>query len=356
MLSFYPGPSKVHPKSLEYIQEAYQSGVLSMNHRSKTFEALYQDTEEIIKSKWNIPADYALYFVSSATEAWEIVSHSLVIDQSIHFFNGAFGEKWAQYNQYWHPQAKAVEFPMQQSISSFLEESNVDFENADTICLVQSETSNGSGQLINRRVFHQHADAIIAVDATSSMGGIQLPWREADVWLASVQKCMGLPAGMGLLICSPKALQRAQQKGRKSKYNDLLFMEENRQKWQTHLTPNVLSIFLLNKMTHYLPNLAVIEQSTLAKTQVLDDFFSQIDKKTCDFLLKNPALRLPTVLALQADPKWISGLHKIAEKEGIILGKGYGKLTENTFRIANFPSHTKEDIHQLLQLIQAYGL
>lgn len=357
MLSFYPGPSKVHPKSLEFIQEAYQSGVVSMNHRSKTFEALYQDTEEILKNKWKIPADFALYFVSSATEAWEIVSHSLVLNQSIHFYNGAFGEKWAQYNQNWHPKAKTVSFSLQQSIASFLEESTtIDLASADTICLVQSETSNGSRQAIKRSLFHQNPEAIIAVDATSSMGGIQLPWQEADVWLASVQKCMGLPAGMGLLICSPKALERAKRKGRKNKYNDLLFMEENRQKWQTHLTPNVLSIFLLNKLTHYLPNLTVIEQSTLEKTQVLEDFFKQINPNTCDFLIKNAALRLPTVLTLQADPKWISGLLEKAAKENIILGKGYGAWKEQTFRIANFPSHTLEDIHQLIQLIQAYGL
>jgi len=356
MLSFYPGPSKVHPKSLDFIQEAYQTGVLSINHRSKTFEDLYQDTEAILKSKWDIPADYAIYFISSATEAWEIVSHSLVLDHSVHFFNGAFGQKWAQYNRFWHPNSTNISFPVQQSLSNFLTTNIVDYAKADTICLVQSETSNGSEQQIMRSVFHQNPEAILAVDATSSMGGIQLPWLEADVWLASVQKCMGLPAGMGLLICSPKALQRAHQKGKATKYNNLLFMEENRQKWQTHITPNVLSIFLLNKLSHFLPSLKVIEQSTLEKTQVLEGFFGQIDQKTCDFLIKNPSLRLPTVLALQADPKWITGLHTKAEKEGIILGKGYGNMKDDSFRIANFPSHTLDDMHQLIQFIQAYGL
>ena len=84
------------------------------------------------------------------------------------------------------------------------------------------------------------------MDATSSMGGINLPWQEADVWFASVQKCIGIPAGLGILICSPKALKRATQLNKKVHYNDVLLMEENRKLFQTHYTPNVLSIYVLS--------------------------------------------------------------------------------------------------------------
>ena len=356
MLSFYPGPSKVHPIGLEFIQEAYRNGIVSVNHRSKTFENLYQNTEAVLKEKWNIPSDYHIYFVSSATEAWEIVSHSLVLEQSAHFFNGAFGEKWAFYNDFWNPNSIKIPFSEQVHLSEFIQNSDIDFSNSDTICLVQSETSNGTGQTIRRKDFSKSTDAIIAVDATSSMGGIELPWIEADVWFASVQKCMGLPAGMGLLICSPKAIERAEKKGRKNKYNDLLFMEENRQKHQTHLTPNVLSIYLLNQMTHYLPNIKNTEIETLAKSQVFEDFLNNFDNKSCDFLIKEPLLRLPTVLTFSGNETWIKELHKASEKEGITLGKGYGKFKNNTFRIANFPSHTQEDFHQLIQFFTHYGI
>lgn len=355
MLSFYPGPSKVHPKSLEFIQEAYQKGIVSCNHRSKIFEALYQDTQEILHEKWGIPASYTIYFVSSASECWEIVSQSVVIHQSAHFYNGAFGEKWAKYNATWNPNSKSFPFSIQQSISEFLK-GNIDYSKADTICLVQSETSNGSGQTINRKQFAQNLDATIAVDATSSMGGIKLPWQEADIWFASVQKCMGLPAGMGVLICSPKALEQANKKGKRASYHDLLFLEENRLKNQTHFTPNVLSIYLLNKLTHYLPPINEIHAQTFEKMHVLERFFEQIDKKSCDFLIENSELRLPTVLALKGNEAWIQSLFIEAEKNGIILGKGYGEWKNSSFRIANFPSHTQEDIRQLTQFLQKHGI
>jgi hypothetical protein len=40
-------------------------------------------------------------------------------------------------------------------------------------------------------------------------------------------------------------------------------------------------------------------------------------------------------------------------KNNIELGKGYGNWKDNTIRIANFPSHTLEDFHQLFNLINS---
>ncbi len=34
MITFYPGPSKVYPQIARYMQEAFEEGVLSINHRS----------------------------------------------------------------------------------------------------------------------------------------------------------------------------------------------------------------------------------------------------------------------------------------------------------------------------------
>jgi phosphoserine aminotransferase len=39
-------------------------------------------------------------------------------------------------------------------------------------------------------------------------------------------------------------------------------------------------------------------------------------------------------------------MHK-ASQDGLILGNGYGEYKHNTFRIANFPAHTLEEIKKL---------
>ena len=346
MLSFYPGPSKVHPEALEFIQEAFDQGIVSINHRSARFEALLKDTLEVLHAKWNIPSDYTIYFVSSATEAWEIVAQSLIEKQSLHLYNGAFGKKWAHYSQQIYPQAQSIAFDAQASLSSVDLPSLAEI---DTICLVQSETSNGTGQTISRS---HYGESLIAVDATSSMGGIELPWKEADVWLASVQKCMGIPAGLGIMICSPKALARAEKLGRKSHYNDILLMEENRKRFQTHYTPNVLSIYVLNRLTHLLPNLSVIDAQTRKKMKIWEEFWHTNANWGLQCLIENPELRLPTVLALQGDPTQIQLILQTCLAADIELGKGYGDWQANTVRIANFPSHTENDIHTLIKLLK----
>jgi len=348
MLSFYPGPSKVHPEVLGFIQEAFSNGVVSINHRSERFEVLLKDTLQILHEQWNIPQDYTLYFISSATEAWEIVAQSLIKEKSLHLYNGAFGKKWAHYAHQIIPNAESFEFGLNDDLKSVASKLNT--KDFDTLCLVQSETSNGTGQKICRSDFNLNEDAIIAVDATSTMGGINLPWLEADVWFASVQKCIGIPAGLGVLICSPKALERATQLNKKVHYNDVLLMEENRKLFQTHYTPNVLSIYVLNKLAHTLPNLTEIDQQTNEKTKLLSEFFSQKNVFNLSFLVENPSVRLPTVFALKGEAIQIKKLQDLCLKNNIELGKGYGNWKDNTIRIANFPSHTLEDFQQLFNL------
>ena len=310
MLSFYPGPSKVHPEALGFIQEAFSNGVVSINHRSERFEVLLKDTLQILHEKWNIPQDYTLYFISSATEAWEIVAQSLIKEKSLHLYNGAFGKKWAHYAHQIIPNAESFEFGLNDDLKSVA--STLSTNDFDTICLVQSETSNGTGQ-----------------------------------------KCLGIPAGLGVLICSPKALKRAAQLNKKVHYNDVLLMEENRKLFQTHYTPNVLSIYVLNKLAHLLPNLTVIDQQTWEKASILTDFFSNSNSFHLSFLIENQHLRLPTVFALKGNAEQIKRLQDLCLKNNIELGKGYGEWKDNTIRIANFPSHTLEDFRQLINLINA---
>jgi phosphoserine aminotransferase len=57
-------------------------------------------------------------------------------------------------------------------------------------------------------------------------------------------------------------------------------------------------------------------------------------------------------LALTGAPDKIKQLHQICQIKDIELGKGYGKWKETSFRIANFPAHTIEDIETLIQTIK----
>ena len=83
----------MYPQVATYLQDAMNEGILSQNHRSTPFMEMLKVCISVFKQKQNIPDDYEVYFTSSATECWEIVSQSLVKNHSHHIFNGAFGEK-----------------------------------------------------------------------------------------------------------------------------------------------------------------------------------------------------------------------------------------------------------------------
>ena len=88
----------------------------------------------------------------------------------------------------------------------------------------------------------------------------------------------------------------------------------------------------------------------MEKATHLSEFWDT--QKGLDFLIKNPALRLPTVLALKGKPTDIQNIKNICLQNQIELGNGYGEWKENTVRIANFPSHTSADFDQLFNTLR----
>lgn len=99
MISFYPGPSQLHSQMGVFMQNAYESGILSANHRSAQVVSLIQNTFELFKQKQNLPDGYELYFVGSGTEAWEIAVQSSVQNIITHYIAGSFAQKWSDYSK-----------------------------------------------------------------------------------------------------------------------------------------------------------------------------------------------------------------------------------------------------------------
>lgn len=345
MISFYPGPSKVYPQLANYLQEAMKEGILSQNHRSLAFMDMLKECIRIFKQKQNIPHDYYVYFTSSATECWEIVSQSLVKEQSYHVFNGAFGEKWYEYATRLNQKTTNTKFNFQESFDS----KTLSQSAADVICFTQNETSNAT-QISTNFLEKFSTDSLITIDVTSSLGGIELDWKTGDVWLASVQKCLGLPAGLGIMVCSPKALKRAEEIGERKHYNSLLFIHENFQKYQTHYTPNVLGIYLLMRVMHQVPDIQIVSKNTKARSKEFYDFIET--KTSLKLLIEKSEIRSETVIAVKGKVEEIATLKQIANNYNIILGNGYGEWKDTTFRIANFPAIEDWEFDKLKSLLQ----
>jgi phosphoserine aminotransferase len=350
MISFYPGPSRVYDEVPKYVKAAQAKGILSMNHRSEEFMNLCEETVTLLKSKLNIPDSYKIFFTSSATECWEIIAQSIIVNSSLHIFNGAFGEKWFDYTKRLVPGAQAFQFDAESKLNT----RSLPLINQEVICITQNETSNGTevNNSIIASIKKKSPRAILAIDATSSMAGVELNFNSADVWFASVQKCFGLPAGLAIMACSPQAIQYMASKNERNHYNSLSFINEMMDKWQTAYTPNVLGIYLLMRTMKKRKSIEQTHQKIKLRFEGWQKFFR--GSKKIKLHIKNQGVRSLTVLTLTAKPELIEEIKMRAKAKGLLVGNGYGELKNDTFRIANFPAIKKTEIRQLQKFLISY--
>lgn len=273
--------------------------------------------------------------------------------RSYHIFNGSFGQKWYEYTKKIASGVRSYPFGSEELIntkkSKFGNEGGV-------ICITQNETSNGTQVTSEtiRQIKENNPEHLIAVDATSSMGGIMLDFASADIWFASVQKCFGLPAGLGLMVCSPKAMQVADEIGENDHYNSLKFMGDMMTKFQTPFTPNVLNIYLLMRVMEKVKPIEEVHAKVTGRYFDWVEYFEK--KKRLGHLIKNQDAHSFTVVpVISQEDGLIQKVKTKAKKEGILLGEGYGELKSSTFRIANFPALKKSEIKTLMTFLEDYA-
>jgi phosphoserine aminotransferase len=350
MISFYPGPSRVHGNIPTYVKQAYREGIMEMNHRSAEFITMTKQTVWLLKKKLRIPHHYTVLFASSATECWEIIAQSLITQKSTHIYNGAFGKKWRDYTAALVASAEAYAF----DANEVLPPDNLTFHESEVICLTHNETSNGTA-LSNKcikQIAVNNPHALVAVDATSSMAGVYLDFKAADCWFASVQKCFGLPAGLALMVLSPKAVERAASIAETKHYNSLNSMVAMMQRWQTTHTPNVLGIYLLMRVLEKMDDIKAVEEKLVKRYIDWENYF---DKSTqLKFLINNQQARSLTVLTISATEKLVKRVKRESKQAGYLLGKGYGEYKTTTFRIANFPALKQKEIKALQDHLLQY--
>lgn len=346
-VTFNPGPSQVPPDVVADLHAIADSGLLSESHRGDRVKEVVRGASDAMRAAMGIPADHAIVFQPSATAAMETVLRNLVERRSLHFVHGAFAERFARtaddvglspvrVRSAWDraPDPAAAAEP----------------DGVDLIAVTHNETSTGMAwplaEITSLRA--AHAEALLAVDVTSSFGALATDWTTADVWFGSVQKCLGLPAGLGFVVVGPRALARARERGagrRVAAWQDLLTLAGKMESGQTVETPNVLAIALLGRrMARW--DLAAVEAATRRKAALV----ASADLPWTPFVA-DAAWRSPTVHCMTVDDP--AAWHERALAGGFRMGNGYGDLRDRCVRIATFPAHTEEDVAALLAALAA---
>lgn len=343
--SFQPGPAQLYPNLEEYIREALKEGLLSRYHRDPVWKDLYRSAQEAVKAFLGVPADWLVLFVSSATEAWQILVDATAESPSLHFIQGAFGERWYTLQKNASPSAFAHTLNENLSWPEQVEAVRQKYAGAAFIGAVHVETSRGAAlpDLITlRKAF---PSALIAIDATSSLGGVPLPWEAGDIWFASVQKCLGLPPGMALIILSLAAQERYREYPR-LRYNTLSHLMVKAQAHEAPFTPNLLGIYLLARSLPDRPSLDAIHERLEARARHL---YKSLSEKGYPSPIPEGYRARTVILAAWKNTEESLEKVKNLEKSGLYLGKGYGEYAHTHFRVANFPALPDEAYEELLK-------
>lgn len=353
--SFQPGPSQPYPFLRDLLTQAFDENVLSLLHRGPAFHAHYQRVHKGLADKLGMPQDYSVLFFSSATEIWQVLAACTELgSERWHFVSDetGFGERWQTRTLGHNAVVKTIAENQTVGLSLFCQTGE---QTPDILSFCSNETSNGQQVPWHfiRSVRAHYPEALLAVDATSHLAIDELPISETDLLYASVQKGFGCPAGLAILLVSPRAAQRIVLQAfhpETSPYNTLSGVLTLARSWETTYTPNILGIYLLGQVLDCIPPLHAELPRLHAQAQA---YYAWADAHpVCSALQSNADWRSRTSICIQCPADVLPRLHYQARQEGLELGKGYGQHRNTTFRIANFPALPPQAHQELLRFLQ----
>lgn len=353
MVYFTPGPAQLYPTVKNYLQEAIENDVLSLSHRSDKFISFYQGIDQKLRTLFKLPNDYHIFFTASATEAMERLIENCVEKTSTHLVSGVFSSRFYEI---------ACQLKRQSVVQSVEPGQAYDFlkiaKDTEAICLTHNETSSGMQFPLEDvyRLRDMYPEALLFMDIVSSAPCFEIDFTKVDAAFFSVQKGFGLPAGLCVLMVNERVLKKTEQLNQKGanigSYHNFLNLSQMAQKWFTLETPNVLNIYLLNRVLDDFVKRGIPEVSKISGAKA-DLFYDLIDQISALIPLhQNPRFRSENTVVAKVDTP--QKLIDYLATKGFAIGTGYGDLKTVAIRIANYPPTTLAQAEELVGYISAY--
>jgi len=352
---FTPGPSGLYYTVEQHAKKALRSGIASISHRGAEFKDIYKQVDSNLRELLGLPDNYTILFTNSATEVWDLSTESLVREKSLHIVNGAFSEKF--YKVVNNSEKEALLASSEWGSFPHIDYSLV--KQADHIAITHNETSTGVSTPLETiyKIREGNPEAIISVDAVSSLPNLDIDYSKIDSLYVSVQKCFGLPAGLGIWLVNDRCIAKAEEVLKSKKelksYHNLPSLAKQAANYQTVSTPNVLNIYLLAQVTSDMLNrgIQMIRSEIKYKSAI---FYKMAESHSkINLFVKDKTLRSDTIIVLSTDDNTPSLIKFLADKK-LIVGTGYGKMKDTQIRVANFPTHSKEQFEMLTDLLETW--
>lgn len=354
---FTVGPSQLHPKFNEFFAKAMAENTASTSHRGARFAQLFDDLDKNLKTLLNIPTEYSIFYAGSATEFMERIVQNCSTQKTLHFVDGSFSKKFSEISK---ENGRTNTEVLTRNDGTFsAEDAPTDYD-PELICLTHNETSNGTmlSSSFLKSVHNKFPNSLIALDIVSSAPVCDVDFSKIDCAFLSIQKGFGLPAGLGMIFVSPRALQKAKEIEKDNKqytgsHHSFKNFADYAAKKQTSETPNVLAMYLLNEVCLDYINYGIekLKDETKIKAELI---YKAIEKSnSLTPLTKNINTRSETIIVAETKNGSKNIVEKLAEN-GFVVSLGYGDKKDTQIRIGNFPSHSKEQVEKLSELLALF--
>ena len=356
LVNFTPGPSQLYFTVADHAREAFRENIPSLSHRSKLFEKISAEATNGIRELLSIPSGHHIFFTGSATEIWERIIQNLVVKKSFHFVNGSFSKRFYEIAIQLDKSAEKIEAIEGQGFSHPINIS----PDAELIAITHNETSTGVSLPIEfiHSFRDKYPNALIAVDAVSSLPYPQFDFSKIDSLFFSVQKGFGLPAGLGVWIVNDACVARAEQIFSRGlsigSYHTIPALKSFAVKNQTPETPNVLGIYLLSKVVEDFLRRGVetLRRETEYKAAIL---YQALEKHSLlNAFVKDKSFQSRTVIVADCQAQ-TENVTKFLVERGMAPGDGYGPFKKSQLRFANFPAHSKEQFELLVDSLAMFS-
>jgi phosphoserine aminotransferase len=193
------------------------------------------------------------------------------------------------------------------------------------VCFTWNGTTSGV-KVPNADFISDDRTGIVMNDATSAAFAMDINWSKVDVTTFSWQKVMGGEGAHGMLILSPRAVERLESFTPENRPLPKIFRLTKKGKLDSAIfegstinTPSMLAVedYLDGlEWAASIGGLKGVMAKSQANLQVLEDFVAQ--ESWIDFLCKDEAIRSNTSVCLELDaaPDEVKKMCALLEKEG----------------------------------------
>ncbi|HEX2251936.1 MAG TPA: alanine--glyoxylate aminotransferase family protein [Thermoanaerobaculia bacterium] len=342
---FLAGPTYVP----EDVRQAMTQPVVA--HRSPSFKALWARLAERLPAVFRTRGDVYVA-TGSSTLLMESAVVSTVGRDVLNLTNGAFSERWHAICRSLGRAADRLEHPWGEAVDPDLLRQALRRKRYEAVTVVHNETSTGVLNPLAEiaRVVREESDALLLVDAVSSLGGAPV---ETDAWgldvvLTGSQKALAVPPGLALFTLSERAGRQADGVPHRGFYTDLLRYRDKHREGGPITTPAVPVAYALD---HQLGRVAA--EGMEARWERHRRLQQTTAAWAAERGLRNsapPAVRSPTVSCL-APPAGAPPAPEIVRRlagRGFTVAGGYGQWKATTFRIGHLGEVRDSDLAPLL--------